>query len=114
MDIKKDGFFYVAKEEFWDACATGVRVATTGLCGGDGGHGSITRVVIENLSGMSLECATARDDVPEDVPLIEIQVAGDVELKNLAKSLRFAAEVLEEVMEKGVARGGDVKGDDHE
>lgn len=78
------------KRRFTDACILDLSVETTGLKGGDGGHGGATNVQLK-IHGGDLEGNVADG-------LIQIQVRGDAELRTLKAALRDAADFLDSVV----------------
>lgn len=96
---------YGASTEFVGACTLGVHVLTTGLCGGDAGHGGRTSVEFKDEGSA---CIGARLDMGGDggvtVPpdccgySVKIVVDGDAEALMLADAMEFAARELRDML----------------
>ena len=80
-----------ATRAFASICGLRVTVSTTGLFGGDAGHGGRTAIVIDEFDGDALETPYPHD--PET--LVKIVLGGDDELLVIIPALRFAADALE-------------------
>lgn len=83
-------------QEFVHAALFGVEVGTTGLRGGDSGHGGRTylRFTDQGSTNMTVDGAPNRESV-------SLVFGGDAELENLIAGLEFAVEVLKESREHG-------------
>ncbi|MFC7973881.1 hypothetical protein ACFUT3_01265 [Streptomyces cinereoruber] len=78
--------------EFWDASALRVSVETTGLQGGDAGHGGMAEVEIRFLTGDSFEMTDG-----ETAQKVVLKVAGDSEIATLAAALEWAGSQLKQL-----------------
>jgi hypothetical protein len=79
--------------EFSSANIIEVEVGTTGLCGGDTGHGGRTYLRIKDLSSTDMSCRLSGNSCG-DTGQIEIMLGGDCELGTFDEALEFAAETL--------------------
>jgi hypothetical protein len=78
---------YKASELLESYSILSVVVESTGLCGGDAGHGGRTRVTLTNESSFDFDGSETNNE-------IVVRCAGDDELQNLALALDFAAKSL--------------------
>jgi len=85
------------REEFWDCCGLSVEVGSTGLCGGDSGHGSCSTVTIKDLGGFC-GSVVVNGKYQDGFESIEFEARGDAELRTLADALSWAAEQLRTAM----------------
>lgn len=83
------------RREITNANILEVEAGTTGLCGGDTGHGCRTYIRIENLGGtdMNVEPITGSYNSVEGVV---ITLGGDAELLTITEALEFVVRVLKE------------------
>lgn len=79
--------------EFSSANIIEVEVGTTGLCGGDTGHGGRTYLRIKDLSSTDMSCRLSGNSCG-DTGQIEIMFGGDCELETFVEALEFVAETL--------------------
>lgn len=82
--------------EFTHAALLEVEVGSTGLRGGDSGHGGRTYLRFKDKGGTDMRVHTTPGG--GEVSLI---FGGDAELENLIAGLRFALDVLMESKENG-------------
>lgn len=66
-----------------------VAVGTTGLCGGDSGHGGRTRIEIEDLASTDINCWW---DYKKKK--LTINLGGDSELDTIIRAFDFISEIL--------------------
>lgn len=77
-------------------CSIGFSMTTTGLRGGDWGHGSRLLIEIEDLGGTAME---VRETVPKNgQSKLSILVGGDAELLAMAEGLEFLAKHIRTVV----------------
>lgn len=81
--------------EIMDCNILGVKVATTGYCGGDSGHGSRTYLRLENKASTDMKIRLTNNNKG-----VEIILGGDAELKTFIQALRWAADSLDELSNK--------------
>lgn len=74
----------------------GVEVSTSGLQGGDSGHGGWAEVVLTNLAMMDM------GDGSEHKDRLLIRVGGDMEMALLASGLEWAGQELRRLAQSGV------------
>lgn len=89
-----DSIDYVFSGEFTDACVLGVTVGTTGLKGGDTGHGGKTFATFEDLGSSYMRVSIDGSEYLREVKKITIAFGGDAELGNFIEGLRFALSQL--------------------
>ena len=85
-------------EEFVNANILEVEAGTTGMMGGDSGHGGRTYFRIKDLSSTCLECSIRNNGQAHEfhnVGEVELMFGGDSELETFTESLRFALDTLE-------------------
>lgn len=87
------------RKTFTSANILEVTAATTGLRGGDAGHGCRTIVRIEDRGGTAIKARVIPDSIHGNGG-IELMLAGDCELFTLIDGLRFAADALEKLAEE--------------
>ena len=82
------------RKTFTRACIMTVEAGSSGLSGGDSGHGG--RAVLRLYNGGGAADFRVQVDFQEipDADKLEIIVGGDHEILNLVESLEFAAKVL--------------------
>ena len=74
-----------------DACILGVRVGTTGFCGGDAGHGGRTVFELNDLTdGGDIDF-----EVLDDGAKFRCELRGDAELRTFRDALAFALATLD-------------------
>lgn len=88
----------VQRGGFMDYCSLDVTVGSTGLKGGDAGHGGKTFVTFENQYSTAMMVAVNGSNVLRDAEKITIAFAGDAELRNFVEGLRFALSELERAL----------------
>lgn len=81
---------------FEDACHLNVGVSSTGVMGGDAGHGVRTEVTLANSFGNCGITGTFDGATAAQVDQLTIRVEGDAELVVLAKALEWAGRKLRE------------------
>lgn len=84
------------EEEFRDAAAFHAEVRSTGLRGGDAGHGGITQLALTG-DGTDWRVQT-KVDPSGSLERLDLEVRGDAELRVLAQALRWTAEQLEQAI----------------
>ena len=99
MQKAKVPFKEIAEKEIPNCNILKVKVGTTGYCGGDGGHGGRSFVMLTNRSSTDWKAAVKSDSCG-DVRSIMIDLAGDSELETTIEALRFAADNLERIANK--------------
>ena len=72
------------------ACILGVKVGTTGNCGGDAGHGGMTVIELHDKGGLDMEVEVI-DDGNKSRGGVRIKFCGDSELDVLIRALEFMA-----------------------
>ncbi len=77
------------KEAFCDACILSISINTTGIQGGDAGHGGHTSVLLEFDGSGTLEV-----DFNQNQQRVKIAVGGDAELRTLANAMVWAGRIL--------------------
>jgi hypothetical protein len=82
-------------KQFNNAALFAVEVGTTGLCGGDSGHGGRTLLRFCELGSTDMRVKQ------EDAETLTLVFGGDAELENLIAGLEFAVNVLKESKEHG-------------
>ena len=87
-----------AEMEFVDCNILGVKVGTTGYCGGDSGHGGRTYFSLEDLGSTDMKAFVS--DVHLTNGKVEILFGGDTELETFVQALEFAAASLREMMKE--------------
>ena len=87
-----------AEKEFVDCNILGVKVGTTGYCGGDSGHGGKTYFSLEDLASTDMKACVS--DVQFTNGKVEILFGGDTELDTFVQALEFAAASLREMMKE--------------
>lgn len=93
MIRKVDGVtVYTYKKTIQHFNSLEVEVGTTGLCGGDGGHGGRTYFALKDLGSTSISGRTRVDQY--GCTNIEITLAGDSELRTLVEALEYAVSTL--------------------
>lgn len=95
------------RKAFYSANILEVTAATTGLCGGDAGHGCRTMIRFNDLAGTAIKARI----IPESIHGnggVELMLAGDCELITLIDGLRFAADALEELSARSSDQGAAV------
>jgi hypothetical protein len=90
-------------QQFYNGAILELEVGTTGLCGGDTGHGGRTYLRFKDIGGTDIRVT---QDTDGEVTLI---FGGDGELKNLIAGLQFALDALKESEDNG-ARGEPLRG----
>lgn len=75
-----------------------VKVGSTGLCGGDTGHGGRTCFMLENLS--STDMTVKVGDASFDNGKVQICLGGDSELRTFIDALQFTANSLKAMMKE--------------
>ena len=83
------------KREITNANIISVEAGTTGLCGGDSGHGGRTYFRIDDLGGTCMYVNVDKNEYG-DATGFEIELEGDAELDTFIKALKFATKVLED------------------
>lgn len=78
---------------FAGVCFLRCAVQSTGLCGGDSGHGGWSRVHLSDLGSTDLR-GSIGGDLPTSTEQVVIEVGGDAELRVLADALLWAAQQL--------------------
>jgi hypothetical protein len=68
-----------------------VAAGTTGLCGGDSGHGGRTRIELEDAGGTDMEFRVTDNG-------LVIELGGDSELSTVIEALEWAAKTLRKQM----------------
>lgn len=103
--VSRPETIHVAATEFVGACVMSVRVRSTGLCGGDAGHGGHTSVEFKDEGSACLGVDVDMGDdggfsVPPDCCgySVKIRVKGDAEAAMLADAMEFAARELREML----------------
>lgn len=98
---------HVAATEFVGACVMSVRVKSTGLRGGDAGHGGFASVEFkdEGSTCIGARVETAPNQgvvVPPDCGgySVRVEVRGDAEALMLADAMEFAATELRRMLEE--------------
>ena len=87
------------EKEITQANILRVAAGTTGLCGGDSGHGGRTFIELEDLGDTDIECKV-QENASGNL-LIKIGLGGDSELETIVEAFEFVAETLgREVKEK--------------
>lgn len=81
----------VYSKEFVSANILKAEVGTTGLCGGDSGHGGRTYFALEDLSGTDISFNTSENR-------IEVYLGGDCELCTITNALKFISGILEDAI----------------
>lgn len=83
------------RKSFSSACILEATVATTGLRGGDSGHGGRTVLRFVDKGGTDIKVVPVRNGLANGG--VELHFGGDCELLNLVDALRFSADALEEL-----------------
>ena len=83
------------RKSFSSACILEATVATTGLMGGDSGHGGRTVLRLVDKGGTDIKVVPVRNGLSNGG--LELHFGGDCELLNLIDALRFSADALEEL-----------------
>ena len=103
----KSGITHTARAEFTSACIFEATVQSTGLKGGDAGHGGVTSLQIRDLGSTSLGgYIQAGDGSGHGLPAdsggntVSIVVAGDAEALLLAEALEWAAVELRRMLDE--------------
>ena len=106
MNSKKiDGITVPTWErEICSANILSVEAGTTGLKGGDSGHGSRTYFAIKDEGGTDIEIERLTDSIGRDRGF-EVRLGGDTELETMIEALKFIVKVLEEQKEEAEAYG---------
>lgn len=95
---------HVSATEFTGACTLGVRVVSTGRCGGDAGHGGRTSVEFKDEGSACIGATLWMSDI-DGVTLppdccgysVKVVVEGDAEALVLADAMEFAAAEIREM-----------------
>src|SRR5258708_5745089 len=87
------------KQTMVSAALLEVEVGTTGLRGGDAGHGGRTYLRLEDQGSTDITVRPISSGTGSGG--VELIFGGDAELENLIAGLQFALDVLEESREKG-------------
>lgn len=82
-------------KEFISANILKAEAGTTGLCGGDSGHGGRTYFALEDLSGTDISFKVSEGR-------IEVKLGGDSELVTVTNALKFITEIFEESIRKTI------------
>lgn len=82
----------VGNFHYWSCCDLSVAVATTGVGGGDAGHGGRTTIDIKLGDCFAGEVYVGRDE--NGHPNLRLAIAGDVELHQITDALFNAAMFL--------------------
>jgi hypothetical protein len=83
-------------QQFANAAILEVEVGTTGLRGGDTGHGGRTFLRFTDKAGTDMRIKSSEGEVL-------LVFGGDAELENLILALQFALDVLNESKESGTS-----------
>lgn len=83
-------------QTFYQASTFEVEVGTTGLKGGDTGHGGRTYLRFKDAGGTDMNVVARKGEVT-------LTFGGDAELLNLIDALRFAVSVLKESKHNGTS-----------
>ena len=90
-----------ANKTFERANIIEAEVGTTGLMGGDAGHGGETYIKLTDAASTAWHCVLAdgrgNETVFRDLGSVTIAVQGDTELETLAESLEWAAKKIREL-----------------
>ena len=100
--VEIDGIKIQTRKESMESCnILSVEAGTTGLMGGDTGHGGRTYLRISDDASTDMRCIVKTDDGKThkfdgvaDVVQIEIILGGDTELDTFIDALEFAAKTL--------------------
>jgi hypothetical protein len=92
------------KQTMVHAALLEVEVGTTGLCGGDTGHGGRTYLRLEDEGGTDITVRPISSGTGSGG--VELVFGGDAELENLIAGLQFALHVLQESKENGTVAYG--------
>lgn len=90
------------KRNFFNANTMNAEIKTTGLCGGDAGHGGYAEVNImdDGGTGWELSFCQSGDEGPgyqvSDLKKISLKFMGDSEIKMAIDVFRYLADELEE------------------
>jgi hypothetical protein len=87
-------------KEFTVVCILRATVLTTGYCGGDSGHGGRTEIVVEDLGSTDIEASFSEAGGKR----VTLRLGGDAELRVIIDSLRFVAEMLENLADPEKAK----------
>jgi len=86
----------VDRVEIYEACGMSLDLVSTGMCGGDAGHGGRLRLRF-GLAEMGATAGVVVDDDEYDAPMyVDVVVGGDAEISLMAQLLKHAVEKLEE------------------
>lgn len=77
-----------------------VTVGTTGLMGGDSGHGGRTYLKLEDHGGTDLQIRDSDASNFEDTSSVEICLGGDAELDSTISLLEYAVKVLKSQVDR--------------
>ena len=77
-----------------------VTVGTTGLMGGDSGHGGRTYLKLEDHGGTDLQIRDSDASNFEDTSSVEIRLGGDAELDSTISLLEYAVKVLKSQVDR--------------
>lgn len=80
-------------------CIIEAEAGTTGLCGGDSGHGCRTYLKIENIASTDIRPQLLYNKYG-DLTGFEVKFGGDLELYAITEALRFMADTLEDMEPK--------------
>lgn len=71
-----------------------IEAGTTGICGGDSGHGGRTYFRIEDLGGTDITVNKIGDGISNGG--VEVILGGDSELETIIEGLKFIIQALED------------------
>lgn len=83
----------VHSAEFTLANILKAEAGTTGLCGGDTGHGGRTYFALEDLGSTDISFDVSVDR-------LEVYLGGDCELYTITEALKFITKIFEEAINK--------------
>ncbi len=94
----------IYERDFEGACIVTARAGTTGLMGGDAGHGGKTIVEIESC-GCDIVFIAQDEETNDTIGIfkkIRISANGDSELMNLIESLEWIVKVLRKCIKEKI------------
>lgn len=92
--------FATSRGHFDGPSQFGVEVGTTGLRGGDAGHGSRAVLIFENLAATTWSAIVEGSHGGDHPDRVILRFGGDSEIENLARALEFAASGLRASLER--------------